>query len=84
MVILLTAIMGQVLTNGTAQRLQPNEDHPIQAFVLDRTHKALRESIQIRRSRRSTYNRRPAFRDHPAEFRGVLRVAIEDQIALSQ
>src|SRR5437660_492828 len=33
---------------GTAEQRLPDEDHPIQAFVLDRANKSLRVCIQVR------------------------------------
>ena len=47
-------IVSDVLGDGETQRALPYEYHPVQAFLFDRAHKALRERIQVRRSGRRT------------------------------
>jgi hypothetical protein len=40
-------LMVRVFGHRATQRRLPNEDHPIQAFVLDRANKSLRICIQV-------------------------------------
>jgi hypothetical protein len=47
LVIALHVIVSNELANSTAQRGLPDEDHPIQAFLFDGAHEALRIGIQI-------------------------------------
>jgi len=60
----LAMIMSDELGDSTTQGGLPHEDHPIQAFFLDRAHEALRISIQIgdRGGRRMTAVRASAIR----------------------
>ena len=62
--------------DSSTQRRLPDEDHPLQAFLLDRAHEALRIGIQIGRSRWQTDHCGPRLRDQPSELDRVLRVAI--------
>ena len=48
LVVTLRVVMEHVLGNCLTQRHLPDEDHPIQAFVLNGAHKALCISVQIR------------------------------------
>ena len=52
LVIPLRVIVHYEFGDGTTQRSLPYENHPLQAFLLDRAHEALRMGIEIRRSGR--------------------------------
>src|SRR5215472_10769031 len=51
LMIALAVIMSNEVLNGCPQRLLAEEDHAIQAGLLDGAHKSLRVGVQIRRSR---------------------------------
>ena len=51
LMIALAVIMSDEVLNGGPQRLLAEEDHAIQARLLDATHKSLRVGVQIWRSR---------------------------------
>ena len=52
LVIALTVIESEEFANGVPQRWLAKEDHPMQAFVLDRPHEPFDVRRQIRRSGR--------------------------------
>ena len=47
MMIPLRVVMAHIFGHRATQRRLPDEDHPIQAFVLDRANKSLRICIQV-------------------------------------
>jgi hypothetical protein len=51
LVITLAVIVGDEVLNGCPQRFLPEEDHALQAGLLDAAHKSLRVSVQVGRPR---------------------------------
>jgi len=48
----LGVVVSDVLSDGSSQCIFAKEDHPIQAFLLDRFHEAFGEGVEIWRTRR--------------------------------
>jgi len=64
LVIVLRVAMHDELVNGPTQGRLPDQDHSIQAFVLDRAHEALGVRIQIGQAGRQPDYSGPCFPDH--------------------
>jgi hypothetical protein len=76
LVIALSMIVDDEFGDSLTQRRLPDEDHPIQAFFLDRAHEALGIRIQIGRSGRQSDHSGSRLRDQLSELSRVLRVTI--------
>jgi len=48
-------IMNQEFTHGSPQGILTKENHPLQAFLFDRSYESFGESVQVRRARRKLY-----------------------------
>ena len=66
------------------QRALPEKDQSIQARFLARPHKAFRMGIQVWRTGRKFHRLNSHLREHKLELRREQRVAIMDQIPLTQ
>ncbi len=79
----LSVIMMDELSDGTAQRLLTEEDHPLQALALDRQNKPFDISVQIRRTVRQPNDVRSGVLEQIAKLCGELLVAVQDEESLA-
>ena len=79
----LSVIMMDELSDGTAQRLLTEEDHPLQALALDRQNKPFDISVQIRRTVQQPNDVRSGVLEQIAKLRGELLVAVHDEESLA-
>ena len=54
-------VMGHEFRHRTPQRCLPDKNHPIQAFLFDRTYEALRVCIALRRQLQVVMNIKQPF-----------------------
>ena len=59
LMISLDVLVSHELADRTAQRGLPHKDHPVQALIFDRAHKALGKRVQIWGSGRQSDHLRP-------------------------
>jgi len=78
----LTMIIGQELTGRLAQRAFSEQDHPVQAGLLDRSGEPLCVGIQIRRPGRQLHGLHSTGGQRPQVLRREQRVAVVDQVLL--
>ena len=83
LMVALSVIMTDELSDGTAQRLLTEEDHPLQALALDRQNKPFDVSVQIRRTVRQLNDVRFGVLEQIAKLRGELLVAVQDEESLA-
>ena len=83
LMVALSVIMMDELSDGTAQRLLTEEDHPLQALALDRQNKPFDVSVQIRRTVRQPNDVRFGVLEQIAKLRGELLVAVQDEESLA-
>ena len=83
LMVALSVIMMDELSDGTAQRLLTEEDHPLQALALDRQNKPFDVSVQIRRTVRQPNDVSSGVLEQIAKLRGELLVAVQDEESLA-
>ena len=83
LMVALSVIMMDELSDGTAQRLLTEEDHPLQALALDRQNKPFDISVQIRRTVRQPNDVRSGVLEQIAKLCGELLVAVQDEESLA-
>ena len=83
LMVALSVIMMDELSDGTAQRLLTEEDHPLQALALDQQNKPFDISVQIRRTVRQPNDVRSGVLEQIAKLRGELLVAVQDAESLA-
>ncbi len=84
LMISLSMIMTTEFDGGPPQRLFTEEDHPIQAFALDRQNKSLDVSVQIRRTVRQPNDVSSGVLEQVAKVRSELFVAVQDEELLAE
>ena len=83
LIVALSVIMMDELSDGTAQRWLTEEDHPLQALALDRQNKPFDVSVQIRRTVRQPHDVRFGVLKQVPKLRGELLVAVHDEESLA-
>ena len=83
LMVALSVIMMDELSDGTAQRLLTEEDHPLQALALERQNKPFDISVQIRLTVRQPNDVRSGVLEQIAKLRGELLVAVQDEESLA-
>ena len=83
LMVALSVIMMDELSDGTTQRWLTEEDHPLQALALDRQNKPFDVSVQIRRTVRQPHDVRSGVLEQIAKLRGELLVAVQDEESLA-
>ncbi len=83
LMVALSVIMMDELSDGTTQRLLTEENHPLQALALDRQNKPFDVSVQIRRTVRQPNDVRSGVLEQIAKLRGELLVAVHDEESLA-
>jgi hypothetical protein len=84
LVISFGVIMGQELANRLAQRAFPEEDHPVQAFLLDVAHEPLDVGCEVRASRREKRGLHTLCLQDRPEGRREFAVAIHEHATLAE
>ena len=83
LMVALSTIMMDELSDGTPQRWLTEEDHPLQALALDRQNKPFDVSVQIRRTVRQPNDVSSDVLEQVAKLRGELLVAVQDEQSLA-
>ena len=83
LMVALSVIMMDELSDGTAQRWLTEEDHPLQALALDRQNKPFDVSVHIRRTVRQPNDVSSGVLEQIAKLRGELLVAVHDEESLA-
>ncbi len=83
LMVALSVIMMDELSDGTTQRWLTEEDHPLQALALDRQNKPFDISVQIRRTVRQPNDVSSGVLEQLAKLRSELPVAVQDEESLA-
>ena len=83
LMVALSVIMMDELSDGTTQRSLTEEDHPLQALALDRQNKPFDISVQIRRTVRQPNDVSSGVLKQVPKLRGELLVAVQDEESLA-
>src|SRR5450631_3078317 len=82
LVVPLTMVVLNVLSDGTPQMAFSQRHYPVEAFALDRQYKSLRVRVQVRTSRGQQQRLHPCPAQHLPELLRVQRIAVQDQVPL--
>ena len=83
LMVALSVIMMDALSDGTAQRWLTEKDHPLQALALDRQNKPFDVCVQIRRTVRQPNDVSFGVLKQVPKLRGELLVAVQDEPSLA-
>src|SRR5512140_1070979 len=82
LVISLPVKVSKELDSGLPQRRLPEEDHAIQALLLQAPHESLQMRVEVRRTRRKPDRFHAGISEYGAERRAELGVAIHEKVRL--